>query len=148
MITGLIAENDGGGRNYGYLGWILISGVMSIDYHWIGSRLKILMDLWRSVFGNEDNFQYAEDAIVEKVLAIKSLRKFLGICKKLHNDSVLKLAGSFLSGYVNYITTAEKLKGVLKKNSALHVVARSVNLSIQPTNLTEKWATRKPLGAH
>ena len=55
---GLIAENntEGSLRNYGYLGWLLINGVMSIDQHWIGSRLKTLMDLWKSVFGNEESF--------------------------------------------------------------------------------------------
>lgn len=124
----MIAENNSEGvsRNYGYLGWILISGVMSIDYHWIGSRLKTLMDLWKNVFGNEETFEYTEEALIEKVLAAKSLRKFLGMCKKLHNDSVLKLTGSFLCGYISYIITAEKTKGILKKGTPMHTVARSV----------------------
>lgn len=128
ITLGLIAENnsEGGVRNYGYLGWILINGVMSMDYHWIGSRLKTLMDLWKSVFGNEESFQYTEDALLEKILAIKSLRKFLGICKKLHSENVNKLTGSFLCGYLSYIATAEKPKGLLKKGTPLHTIARAV----------------------
>ena len=80
---------------------------MSVEYHWVGSRVKSLFDLWKPLFPLEDNKINGEnelrDNLTQRILAFRSLRKFLMSCKKLHNDSILKAIGTLLCSFAGFI---------------------------------------------
>ena len=98
--------------------------MMSLEYHWVGSRIKVLFDLWKILFYGDDlkidNEEQLKNAIYERVYAFKAVRKFVEHCRKLQTDNILKVIGSFICSYANQLYTVFQ-KGaenaVLKKNS-------------------------------
>lgn len=97
------------GANYQSLGWTIIGELMSLEYHWVGSRIKPLFDLWKSLFYTDeiksDNEEAYKNAIYERVYAFKAVRKFTSCCKKLQTDNILKVLGTFISSFASIILT-------------------------------------------
>lgn len=47
--------------SYKSLGWTILGQMMSLEYHWVGSRIKMLIDLWKILFyGDELNIPNEE----------------------------------------------------------------------------------------
>ena len=95
------------GAGYLGLGWMILGELTSLEYHWVGSRIKILFDLWKNLF-MVDDIQVQSEAdlrkkLSERVYAFKSIRKFSNNCKKLQSEAILKVVGTFICNFTSLV---------------------------------------------
>ena len=118
---------------YPALGWTILGELTSLEYHWVGSRIKILFDLWKNLFmidelpaNSEGEFK---KKLSERIYSFKSLRKFSANCKKLQNEAILKVVGTFISNFTSIVLSQfPKLNFAnLKKTDNEIVTAKMVN---------------------
>ncbi len=55
--------------------------LMSLEYHWVGSRIKVLFDLWKNLLQSDEIKAETEEAykneIYFRLYAFKTVRKFV-----------------------------------------------------------------------
>lgn len=126
----LLASESG----YVALGWIIIGEMTSIEYHWVGSKIKVLFDLWKNLFLAEELQATSEGdfkrKVYERIHSFKSIRKFSANCKKLQNDAILKVVGTFICNFTSLILNQVKTSnfaGAIKKTDSEMINAKLVS---------------------